>query len=92
MAPTDAPNLTIIQRVNAIKKAMSEVHELYEKHQVTDALYQWNGPQILQIMDTPIGSKVLVWHENKGQKGLFQLLGITDQTCQVQLPSGPTPF
>ena len=40
----------------------------------------------------PIGSNVLVWRENKGWTGPFQLLYIEGETAKVRLPSGPTDF
>ena len=40
----------------------------------------------------PIGSNILVWRENKGWTGPFQLLYIEGETAKVRPPSGPTDF
>jgi hypothetical protein len=97
MSELDPPAPSITQRALAIRKAMEEVSKIRAEQQVKDALNQRNGPSVDAIHDLPLNSNVLVWREgNTGQSGKwtgpFKPLGITGETCQLQLPSGPTPF
>ena len=92
MARTDHPHPSTVDRANAIKKAMEEVRNLHAKRQVNDALHQRNGPQTIDVRDLHIGSDVLVWREDKGWQGPYQLIGTKDQECLIQLPAGPTTF
>ena len=93
MSNSDAPTLSTAERARSIKSAMTEVAKLHAKRQVRDALHQRNGPNISQIHDSPIGSLVLVWRiHQKKWTGPYKLLAIKDETCTVELPSGPTEF
>jgi len=56
----EAPLLSILQRAKAIKRAITEVSNLYTLRQVNDTLYQRNRPQTLKIYNTSIGSQVLI--------------------------------
>jgi hypothetical protein len=73
------------------------VSKIRAEQQVKDALNQRNGPSVDAIHDLPLNSDILIWREgNTGQSGKwtgpFKLLGITGETCQLQLPSGPILF
>lgn len=92
MVDTDPTHPSIAERSKVIKKAMKEVSEIIANRAVNEALRQRNGPQIDAILDTPVGRKMLVWRENKGWKGPYQLLAIQGHTCMLKLESGPTPF
>ena len=70
MNQLDPPAPTISQRATAVRKAMEEISKLRATRLVQDALNQRNGPDISNIHDLPIASKVLVWREsNTGQSG-----------------------
>ena len=86
----DPPAPNIIDRTKAVKKAMAEVAKLWVDRQITDALRQRNGPQIAQIKNLPINSKVLVWREEKAWTGLYILIAVEDETYIVELLAGPT--
>ncbi|KAI0991310.1 hypothetical protein K3495_g16877, partial [Podosphaera aphanis] len=92
MSELDPPTATISERAIAIKKAMNEVRKLKAARQVTEALRQRNGPRSDKIHNLPLNSDVLVWRENDNWTGPHKLLWISDETCKVQLPSGPTSF
>lgn len=97
MTESDRPSPTVTQRANAIKKAMAEVRKLRSERQVRDALGQRNGPKTDDIHDLPLNSEVLVWREGNTSQpghwdGPFRLLTVDNETCVIQLSSGPTPF
>lgn len=97
MHAMDPPAPTIFQRAAAIEKAMSEIRKLHAKRQVTDALSTQNGPVISPLHDLSLNLDVLVWQEGNARhtgKWIepFKLLGIDNETCRVNLPSGPTEF
>ncbi|KHJ33690.1 hypothetical protein EV44_g3111 [Erysiphe necator] len=97
MSELDPPSPTIAQRATAIRKAMEEVNRLRANRQIKDALSTRNGPATASLHDLPLNSDVLVWREGNANKngkwtGPFTLLSIQNETCSVQLPSGPTNF
>ena len=92
MSDNDAPAPSIQQRATAIRKAMDEISKVRAKMQVNNALNTRNGPNTESLHDLPLNSKVLVYREVGGWKGPYKLIGITGETCRVQLPSGPTDF
>ena len=99
MSEFDAPAPTITQRATAIKNAMKEVQKVRAEKQVADALNQRNGPgpMVSVVHDLPLDSDVLVWREgNAGHSGKwtgpYKLLAVENETCTLQLPSGPTNF
>ena len=63
MVESDAPSPSVIQRANAIKKAMVEIQKLRAERQVADALNMRNGPKTDAVHDLPPSSPVLVWRE-----------------------------
>ena len=44
------------------------------------------------VHNLPLNSEVLVWRESGNWTGPYRLLAIENETCYVQLPSGPTRF
>lgn len=97
MHTMDPPAPTIIQRADAIEKAMNEVRKFRAENQVADALNTRNGPLVNPVHDLPLNSDVLVWREgNAGRTGKwtgpFKLLGIEGEICKIHLPSGPIEF
>ncbi|EKD14167.1 polyprotein [Drepanopeziza brunnea f. sp. 'multigermtubi' MB_m1] len=87
----DRPAASTQERAAAINKAMREVRKCHAAKQVKDALKRRNGPITEHTLDLPIGSRVLVWRENQGWKGPFQLLGRQGHTCTMACPR-PTEF
>lgn len=76
---------------------MEEISILKAKFKVNDALNHRNGPETSQVHELPLNSDVLVWREAKSGKpgkwkGPYTLIGIEDETCLIELPSGPTKF
>lgn len=102
MVETDPPAPSISQRAAAIRKAMAEITKIRAKRQVADALNTRNGPDTTDIQATPLNEEVLIWRENArpgepgkrvpGWTGPRRLLGVTDETCRIQQPSGQTDF
>ena len=93
MSDDDSPHASIAERRETMNKAMEEVSKLYTKRQVSEALAERNGPDVSDLVDAPIGSKVLVWREKpKAWKGPYTLLAIDGGTVNIDLPSGPTVF
>ena len=60
MAKLDVPLSIVIQRANAVKKAIVEIYKLYIKQQVINVLNIQNGPKIDTIYDLPLNSLILV--------------------------------
>ena len=93
MTPYDPPAPTITQRAAAVRKAITEVSKLHAKRQVTAALRARNGPNVEDIHALALGSDVLVWRTHiEKWTGPYRLLAVEDETCTVELPSGPTNF
>ena len=63
MAKLDIPLPTVIQRANAVKKAIVEICKLYIKRQVAVILNIQNRFKINTIYNLPPNSPVLVWRE-----------------------------
>ena len=63
MAKLDIPLPIVTQHVNAVKKAIVEIHKLYTERQVTNILNMRNGPKTDAVHDLPPNSPVLVWRE-----------------------------
>jgi hypothetical protein len=97
MTELDPPTPSMTQRATAIKRAIDEISKIRATRQVNDAIHQRNGPSVTAVHDLPLNSRVLVWREGSaghGGKwtGPFTLIGISGETCRVQLPSGSTDF
>ena len=59
----------IVQRAEAIRKAIKEVWRLYATRQVNDALGIRNSPNTLTTLNLPLQSKVRVWRKKGGWSG-----------------------
>ena len=97
MHDLDPPSPSIVQRSEAIRKAMEEIRKIRAERQTADALNTRNGPIVDPVHDLPLNADVLVWREGNGGRtgkwtGPHKLLGIENQTCIINLPSGPTKF
>ena len=97
MTDLDPPTPTMTQCAMALKRAMEEISKLRARKEVNRALNEQNKPLVTSIHDTSLNSPVLVWREghtghNENWTNLFTLIGISRETCQVLLPSGPTDF
>jgi hypothetical protein len=51
-----------------------------------------NGPNTSTTLDLPLQSKIRIWREKKGWRGLYKLIAIDGQTCIIQMPHRPTQF
>ncbi len=60
MVKLDTLSLSVIQRANAIKKAIVEIQKLQAERQIADALNMCNGPKTDVVYDLPLNSPVLV--------------------------------
>ena len=92
MTDDSPPSPSIVQRAEAIRKAMKEIRHLYAKRQVDDALAMRNGPNTSMTLDLPLQSDVRVWREKGGWSGPHKLIATDGQTCTIQMPHGPTQF
>ncbi|PVH90773.1 hypothetical protein DM02DRAFT_577620, partial [Periconia macrospinosa] len=92
MTDDSPPSPSVVQRAEAIRKAMKEVRRLYATRQVNDALGMRNGPNTSTTLDLPLQSEVRVWREKGGWSGPHKLIAIDGQTCTIQMPHGPTQF
>ncbi|KAI1006916.1 hypothetical protein K3495_g1304 [Podosphaera aphanis] len=97
LTDSNPPTPSIAQRAAAIKIAMEEISKIRAKIQVNRALNERNGHDTTMVNDLTINSDVLVWRQaNKNQagkwEGPFKLIEINNETCKIELPSGPTDF
>ena len=97
MTELDPPTPSMTQRATAIKRAMDEISKICATRQVNDAIHQRNGPSVTAVHDLPLNSRILVWREGSASHGSkwtgpFTLIGISRETCRVQLSSGSTDF
>ena len=77
------PSPSIVQRAEAIRKAMKEVRRLYATRQVNDVLGMRNGPNTSTTLNLPLQSEVRVWREKGGWSGPYKLIAIDGQTCII---------
>ena len=71
---------------------MIEIVKLWAKQAINNALYYRNGPNTTSVHDLPFNFEVFVWRESGNWNGLYCLLAVENETCYVQLLSGPTRF
>lgn len=84
LSKASPPSPSIVARASAISKAMIEVRKIKAKRQVAEALATRNGPEITEMLELPIQSKVKVWREKGGWTGPYTLLALnTDQTATI---------
>ena len=88
----DPPAPSVTDRAAAIRKAMAEIVKLRAKQTVNNALHYHNRPDTTSVHNLPLNSEVIIWRESGNWTGPYRLLAIEDETCCVQLPSGPTSF
>jgi len=50
----------VVQRLNALRKAMEEIKRIRASHEVARALNICNGPSIANIHELPLNSEVLI--------------------------------
>jgi hypothetical protein len=87
-----APLPSIIQRAEAIRKAIKEVRRLHAERQVQDALAMRNGLSTKATLNLPFQSDMRVWREKDGWTGPFKFLATNGETCTIDMPHGPTNF
>jgi hypothetical protein len=97
MTEYDPPAPTIAQYAAAVKKAMTEIRRIYAQRQIADTVNTRNGPSSTAVHRLLLNSDVLVWREgNTGYAGKwtgpYKLLAISNKTCTIELPNGPTSF
>src|ERR1035438_2655262 len=92
MTQWDAPAASIAARAKAVEQAMEAVRQCHATRKVTEALRIRNGPRTSHLAELPVNSDVLVWREEKGWQGPYQLLAMDGETAQIQLPNGPRSF
>ena len=63
MAELDTPSSTVIQRANAVKKAIVEIRKLRVEQQVANALNMRNGPKTDTVYNLPLNLPILVQRE-----------------------------
>ena len=71
---------------------MTEIVKLRAKQAINNALHHRNRPNTTSVHDLLLNSEVLVWRESGNWNGPYRLLAVENETCCVQLPSGPTNF
>ena len=86
------PAPSIIEQAAIIRKAMAKIVKLQAKQTVNNALYYRNGLDITLVYNLPLNSKVLIQRKSGNQTGPYRLLAVENETCYIQLPSGPTSF
>ncbi|KAI0996915.1 hypothetical protein K3495_g11268 [Podosphaera aphanis] len=91
-AASDPPHPTISQRAMAIKAAMKEVRRCHESRRVADALRTRNGPEVSSTHNLPLGSEVMAWREKEKWTGPHKFLGMTGESCKIEMPYGPASF
>jgi hypothetical protein len=86
------PSPEITKRAEAVRKAMRELREIRAQVDVNRAINTRNGPALQSILTLPLKSKVMVWRENRGWTGPYDIEAIEGHNIMVTLPSGPTKF
>jgi len=71
---------------------MAEIVKLQAKQTVNNALHHCNGPNTTPVHNLPLNSEVLIWRKSGNWNGPYCLLAVENETCCVQLLSGPTSF
>ncbi|KAI0992456.1 hypothetical protein K3495_g15729, partial [Podosphaera aphanis] len=92
MASSDAPSVSTITRAATMNKAMAEVRKCIAARKVADALNTRNGPLTSHLEALPLNSEVVVYREGRGWKGPYNLIGMDNQTCQVNIDGRAVNF
>jgi hypothetical protein len=89
LSPSSPPSPSLIIRANAMRKTMAEVRKLKARRQMTDALFQRNGPSVAKVKQLLLQSKVRVWRESGGWIGPHRLLAYADNdnACIIEINS-----
>lgn len=97
MTRNDAFISIIALRAAVLEKVMTAVRKIRNEKMINDALNTRNGPMMQSVHDLSLMSFILVWRESTDERRgqwteSFRLLGINNETCQIELPSGSTEF
>jgi hypothetical protein len=66
LSPSSPSLPLLIVRANAMRKAMAEIRKLKAKRQVTNALFQRNGPSVAKVKQLLLQNEVRIWREFGG--------------------------
>jgi hypothetical protein len=66
LSPSSPPLPSLTIRANAMRKAMAEVRKLKARRQMTDALFQRNGPSVAEVKQLPLQNEIRVWRKSGG--------------------------
>jgi hypothetical protein len=85
---------SLIVRANAVRKAMAEVRKPKARRQITDALFQRNGPSVAEVKQLPLQNKIRVWRESGSWTGSYRLLVHADDgnACIIKINGKPIIF
>lgn len=86
------PSPSIIQRAEAIQKAMKALRRAAAERTVSDALNTRNGPITDEVLSLPLQSEVMIWREKNGWQGPYKIINIKDHDVTVDMVNGPTTF
>ncbi|KAL0929476.1 uncharacterized protein CTRU02_204398 [Colletotrichum truncatum] len=86
------PSPEIVQRAEAAQKARKLLQGIRAEVEINRAINTRNGPNIQQVLSLPIQSEVMVWRENKGWTGPYEVQGIEGHNVTVNMINGPTQF
>jgi len=88
-----APSPDIIERSNAVRKAMKMLRNERAKVDINRAINTRNGPVSHdQLLKLPLGSEVMTWREKKGWLGPYEMKGVEGLDIIVELENGPVKF
>jgi hypothetical protein len=86
------PSPNIVQRAEAVQKAMRMLKSIRAEVDINRAINTRNGPNTHEVLSLPLRSEVMVWRENKGWSGPYEIKGIDGYTITVDMVNGPTQF
>jgi hypothetical protein len=82
----------IVQRAEAVRKAMKMLRAERAKDNVNRAINTRNGPSTSDVLGLPLGSEIMVWREKGGWTGPYKLKGVEGQDITIDMENGPTTF
>lgn len=59
--PTNKLSTSVFEQAVSVRKASEAMSRYFSKCQLLDALKHWNGPDVFEIHNTPIGAKLLTY-------------------------------
>lgn len=86
------PSPDIIARGLAVRKAKAMLHAERAKDKVNKALNSRNGVTPRDVLNLPLKSEILVWRENKGWTGPYELQAVKGQDVVIETENGPVTF